>query len=71
MVFSMIQPVNGNDAGIGLTPKLSENSVLLIHEADLTNRGKGEFAIDLAVIDGFRIVNDGRQTLLVRGPRGI
>ena len=50
-------------------PKLSKNAVLLIDDTDFPNRGKGEFVIEPALAVGFKILKDGRQTLLVRGSR--
>lgn len=47
-------------------PKLAPPAVLLIDDTDLPRRGKGEFAIPLAEESGFKLVDLGRQALLVR-----
>ena len=45
---------------------LSERAVLLIDDVDLPNRGKGRYVIPEAERSGFRLVECGRQALLVR-----
>lgn len=46
--------------------KLAKQSLILIDDTDLDNKGKGELVINEAVKDGYRIVYSNRQTLLIR-----
>ena len=41
-------------------------AAMLVDDTDLPRRGKGEFVIPLAESAGFKLLQEGRQALLVR-----
>ena len=46
--------------------KLHEKSLILIDDTDVDEGGKGKWVVPKAIEDGYRVIFNGRQTLLAR-----